>query len=87
MFETLLYEILGHLLYLFVCLKYCCMSGKQCRPRSGATVCFLLSGSTLFAQPCLSENLGSKNVWIENEHIKFKFNNTGKAVTVAKFRI
>ena len=35
--------------------KICWMSGKQCRPKWDAAFCGVSSGSTLFAQACLSE--------------------------------
>ena len=37
--------------------KNCWMSGKQCRPWRDAAFCGVLSGSTLFAQACLSEHI------------------------------
>ena len=37
--------------------KNCWMSGKQCRPWSDAMFCGIWSGSTLFAQAYLSQNL------------------------------
>ena len=40
--------------YLLMCLKYCCMYGKQCRPWSDAKFCDIWSGSTLFAKAYLS---------------------------------
>ena len=40
-----------------MCLKYCCMYGKQCRPWSDAAFCSIWSGSTLFAKACLSQYL------------------------------
>ena len=36
--------------YYLMCLKYCWMGCKQCRPWSDATFCGIWSGSTLFAQ-------------------------------------
>ena len=39
---------------LLLCLICCLMSSKHCRPRSDAAFCRILSGSTLFAQACLS---------------------------------
>ena len=44
--------------YLLICLKYCCMYGKQCRPWSDATFCNAWSGSTLFAKAYLSQYFG-----------------------------
>ena len=44
--------------YLLLCLKYCCMYGKQCRLWSDAEFCGIWSGSTLFAKVCLSQYLG-----------------------------
>ena len=44
--------------YLLICLTCCWMSGKQCRPWSGDGFCGVWSGSTLFAQACLSQHLG-----------------------------
>ena len=41
-----------------MCLKYCCMYGKQCRPWSDAEYCSIWSGSTLFAKAYLSQYLG-----------------------------
>ena len=35
--------------YFMMCLKYCCMYGKQYRPWSDAAFCSVWSGSTLFA--------------------------------------
>ena len=43
---------------LLMCLKYCCMYGKQCRPRSDAASCGIWSGSTLFAKAYLSQYFG-----------------------------
>ena len=40
--------------YLLMCLKYCCMYGKRCRPSSDATFCGIWSGSTLIAKAYLS---------------------------------
>ena len=45
--------------YLLMCPKYCRMNGKQCSPWSDAAFCSIWSGSTLFAQACLSEYLGN----------------------------
>ena len=44
--------------YLLICLKYCCMYGKYCRPWSDAAFCGIWSGSTLFAKAYLSQYLG-----------------------------
>ena len=44
---------------LLMCLKYCCMYDKQCRPWSYATFCGSWSGSTLFSKVCLSQYWGS----------------------------
>ena len=44
--------------YLLMCLKYCCMYGKQCKPWWDATFCSIWSGSTLFEKACLSQYLG-----------------------------
>ena len=44
--------------YLSMCLKYCCMYSKQCRPRSDAEFCSVWSWSTLFARTYLSQYLG-----------------------------
>ena len=44
--------------YLLMCLKYCCMYGKQWRPCSDAAFCGIWSGSTLFAKAYLSQYLG-----------------------------
>ena len=41
--------------YLLMCLKYCCMHGKLCRPWSDAAFCSIWSGSTLFAKAFLSQ--------------------------------
>ena len=41
-----------------ICLKYCWMRSKQCRPRSDVAVASIWSGSTLFAQTSLSQYLG-----------------------------
>ena len=38
-----------------LCLKYYWMSGKQCGPWWDTTFCGISSGSTLFAQACLSQ--------------------------------
>ena len=43
--------------YLLMCLKYCCIYGKQCRPWSEAGFCGIWSGFTLFAEACLSEQI------------------------------
>ena len=43
--------------YLSMCLKYCCMYGKQCRPWSYAAFCGIWSGSTVFENACLSQYL------------------------------
>ena len=37
---------------------YCWMSGKHCRPWWDATFCSIWSGSTWFAQACLSQYIG-----------------------------
>ena len=50
--------------YLLMCLQYCWMSVKQCRPRSDTTFCGIWSGSTLFAQACLSHYLGCYDISI-----------------------
>ena len=44
--------------YLLMCLKYCCMYGKQCRPWSDAAWCGVWSESVLFAKVSLSQYLG-----------------------------
>ena len=44
--------------YLLMCLEYCCMYGKQCRPWSDAAFCCVWPGSTLFAKAYLSQYLG-----------------------------
>ena len=44
--------------YLLMCLKYCCMCGKHCRPWSDATFSGIWPLSILFAKVCLSQNLG-----------------------------
>ena len=44
--------------YLIICLNYCWMSGKQCRPWADIAFCGIWSGSTLFDQACLSQYLG-----------------------------
>ena len=46
------------LYYLVMCLKYCCMFGIQCRPRSDATFCSVWCWSILFAKAYLSQYLG-----------------------------
>ena len=43
---------------LVMCIKYCCMYGKQCRPWSDAAFCSVWSGSTMFAKAYLSQYLG-----------------------------
>ena len=43
-------------------LKFCSMSGKQFRLRSDAAFCYVESGSTQFAQACLSQYLCNVNV-------------------------
>ena len=43
-------------LYQLMCLKYWWTIGKKCRPWSDAAFCGVWSGSTLFAQACLSKN-------------------------------
>ena len=50
-------QIFEQSVYLCMYLKYCWMSGKQCRPRSDAATCGVWSGSIQFAQTFLSENL------------------------------
>ena len=44
--------------YLVKSLKYCWMSGKQCRQWSNVTFCSIWSRCTIFAQACLSQYLG-----------------------------
>ena len=46
------------LYYLLMCLKYCCMYAKQCRPWLDAAFCGIWSGATLFANAYLSQYLG-----------------------------
>ena len=46
------------------CLNYCQMSGKQCRPWLDAAEC---SGPTLFVQACLSQYLGL--LWYSDTHV------------------
>ena len=41
-----------------MCLKYCCMYGKQCIPWSDTAFCCIWTGSTLFANAYLSQYLG-----------------------------
>ena len=41
--------------------KNCRMSDKQCRPWSDAAISGVWSGSTVFAQACLSKLLGKEN--------------------------
>ena len=43
---------------IWMSVKFCCVWGKQCRPRSNAAQRGVWSGSTLFANACLSEYLG-----------------------------
>ena len=40
--------------YVFICLKYCCINGKQCRPWSETAFRGIRSGSTLFAKAYLA---------------------------------
>ena len=47
---------------------YYWMNGKQCRYRSDAAYCGIWSGSTLFAQPCLSLYL--RLIWLIHEYQK-----------------
>ena len=44
--------------YLLMCLKYCCMYSKQCRPWLFALFFSVWSGSTLFAKAYQSQYLG-----------------------------
>ena len=44
--------------YLLMCLKHCCMYGKQCSPWSDAAFCGIWSGPILFAKVYLSQYLG-----------------------------
>ena len=55
--------------HLLICLKYCCMHGKQCRPWSDTAFYSVWSGSTLFAKDYLSQYsglYGNQNLHINN---------------------
>ena len=56
---VLKFEIVHSVCHLLICLKYCCMYGKQCRSWSDAVFSGIWSGSTLFAKAYLSRYLGS----------------------------
>ena len=43
--------------YLLICLKFCWMHVKQCKPWSDAAFCSIWSGFTVFAQTRLSQHL------------------------------
>ena len=53
-----LYVFVNTVLTLLMCLKCCCMCGKQCIAWSDAAFCSVWSWSTLFAKACLSQYLG-----------------------------
>ena len=55
---------------LLMCLKYCCIYGKQCRPWSDATFCGIWSGSTLFAKASLY--LAIVSLWIVLKRVREK---------------
>ena len=52
--------------YVLMCLKYCWMYGKQCRPWSDAAFCGIWSGATLFTKVHLSHYLGL--LWYTKEY-------------------
>ena len=52
--------------YASMCLKWCWMSDKQCRPRSDAAFCGIWSGSTLFAKPVGPNTCGYCGIWAIN---------------------
>ena len=57
--------------YLLMCLKYCCMYGKQCRPSSDTVFCSVWSGCILFAEAYLTQYLGL--LWYDVSTIKVLF--------------